>query len=59
MTKPDNTMPIFFLAYFIIMALAMFAVAMVLPYGSAESLLLFLCGTVSTILAVSASLAVR
>jgi len=59
MTKPDNTMPIFFSVCFILMALAMFAVAMVLPYGSAESLLTLCLGTVSTILAVSASLAVR
>lgn len=55
--QKDNTMPICFAIYFILMALAMFAVAMVLPYGSAESLLTLCLGTVSTILAVAASLA--
>lgn len=55
--RKDNTMPVCFAVYFIVMALAMFAVAMVLPYGSAESLLTLCLGTVSTILAVAASLA--
>jgi hypothetical protein len=55
--QKDNTMPVCFAVYFIVMALAMFAVAMVLPYGSAESLLILCLGTVSTILAVAASLA--
>jgi len=55
--QKDNTMPVCFAIYFIVMALAMFAVAMVLPYGSAESLLTLCLGTVSTILAVAASLA--
>lgn len=55
--QKDNTMPVCFAIYFILMALAMFAVAMVLPYGSAESLLTLCLGTVSTILAVAASLA--
>lgn len=57
--QKDNTMAVCFAVYFILMALAMFAVAMVLPYGSAESLLTLCLGTVSTILAVSASLASR